>query len=112
MGAVPGLAAHHCGGAVAADIVEGADCAVLAANNEGALAQHVQSRIGAGLGDLADVANDLPAAQQQMASFEIEELGVAVGPTGQRLAAEGDCESCTVCFQCRCRHGPTPSPEI
>ena len=86
--AVTVRAVHEARRAMAADIVEGAQHAVIAADDKGALAQHIQRGVVARSCDLTHMADDLPVLQQEIAAFEREELGIVVGPSRQRFPAE------------------------
>ena len=77
---------HHARAAVPADIVEAAHQAVLAAHDEGAFADHVEGEVVARVGDVADMADDLPAAPEKLLLLDLQELGIEIGPPGQTLA--------------------------
>jgi hypothetical protein len=80
------LPVHHSRGAMPADIVEGAQGPVLAADDESAFAQKIERGEIAGLPHLADVAHQVPIVQQQVPFLQLEELGAMIGPAGQCLA--------------------------
>ena len=60
--------------------MEGAEHAVAAAHDQGALAGDVEGEVGAGLGQLAFVADQLPGAPEQELLLELEQLRVGVAP--------------------------------
>jgi len=68
---------------VTADIGESARGAVVAADDEDALAQNLQRPPVAGPGDVAGVADDLPAGPDQPRHFDAEIFGIAIDPAGQ-----------------------------
>ncbi len=69
--------------AMGADVVEGADDAVLAAHDEAAAAEELECPVVAGLRQLALVADDLPGRQEQLLAFELVELLAVVDPGRQ-----------------------------
>ncbi len=81
--AVAGVSVGQARGAVAADIVETAHPAVLAADGQDLFVEDVKSLIVAGLGDVVDVADDLPALRKQLGALQLEEGRIGVQPGGQ-----------------------------
>ena len=65
--------------AVAADVVEGARPAVLAADHEDALGPDLAGDVGAGLGDRRDVAGADPAVAEDVGQLPLEHRGVGEG---------------------------------
>src|SRR5262249_22097042 len=84
--AMAALCLHHPRAAMAADIVKAAHHAILAADGEGALPHHIEGHVVARLGDVADMADELPAAPEQLLLFDLQELGVEIDPPGQPAA--------------------------
>src|SRR5262249_21038508 len=80
--AVP--AVEEARGAVAADVVEGAHLAVLAAHDEGALAIDLEAAPVAALGNVVEVADEVPGGEEYLLPLERHEIGIEVGPGGQR----------------------------
>src|SRR5690242_10639760 len=76
-------------GAVAADIVEAADDAVLAAHGEDALAQNIQSQIIAGPRHVVEMADNVPGLREDLLALDLEEalVGIEPGGEGNRLHA-------------------------
>ncbi len=72
--------------AMPADIVEGTDRSVAAAHHQGPLARHVEGEVGAGLGEVAFVADQLPGAAEQELLLELEQFGTAIAPAGKPTA--------------------------
>ena len=89
MAAIAGVALHHRRRPVAADIVEGAQRAVLAAHDEAPLARDVERDVVAGVAQLADMADDLPVREHEIALLQLVELGIPVGPARQGLGRRG-----------------------
>ena len=69
--------------AMPADVRESPDLAVVAANDDHALAEIFDRPPFAGLGDLALVADDLRRGAQERTLLRLEELGVVIEPAGQ-----------------------------
>ena len=75
--------------AMAADIGEGPDHAVLAAHDDDGIAHHVERGEGARLLQLVDVADELPGRPDQRLVFERRQLGVEIGPGRQAAHQAG-----------------------
>src|SRR5262249_27738849 len=72
-------------GAVAADVVEAPDLAVVAAQGQHPLAEEVEGLVVARLRDIVQVAHHLPRGAEHRLPFALEEALVGVEPGGQRL---------------------------
>ena len=83
------VAGRDAGAAVAAEVVDGADHAVLAADDEGAVVGDVERDPGPGLGQVGDVADDLPVGGEELGLLEREEGRAVVGPAGEAAAVPG-----------------------
>ncbi len=81
--ALAGRAIDQPGGAVAADIVEAADHAVLAADHDDAFAQIIEGVVAAGRGQVVLVADHLPGGAEQTLPLDREELGIGIEPGRQ-----------------------------
>jgi hypothetical protein len=69
--------------AVAANIVEGADRSVVAANGDDVFAKQFQTVPVASARNIADMAYDLPAGADHCVHFLGEETAVMIDPAGQ-----------------------------
>jgi hypothetical protein len=69
--------------AMSADVIEGPQPHILAADDEDRAADEVESLVVSGLGEVALVTDDLPRWQQDLFDLPLEELGIAVDPPGQ-----------------------------
>ncbi|MOA36284.1 hypothetical protein D3C78_1577980 [compost metagenome] len=69
--------------AVPAGVVEGADAAVGKARHGHPLAEELEGDVVARVGDLADVAGDVPGAREDCLLLQLEEAFVVVDPAGQ-----------------------------
>src|SRR5690606_16211977 len=85
--AMAGRAIDETERAVATEIVKGADISILAAHDDRALGEQVETQIVAGFRDVAEVADQLPRPHENRFAFEREELVVRVGPGGQGFPA-------------------------
>ena len=65
---------------MATDIVEGAHGAVLPAQDERAFADDVHGKIVACLGNVGDMAGDLPVFAEDMLPFQLQQGGAVVTP--------------------------------
>ena len=72
--------------AVAAQVVERANAAVCAAQDQGAFACHVERNVVARLRDIRHVARQLPVTAEQDIPFQLRQLLVVVGPRRQSAA--------------------------
>ena len=72
---------------MAADVVEAAEPAVLAADDEDALAHHVDGEEVAGLGRMVRAAGVEPLAEEDLLPLELEHLGRVVVPSGKGRAS-------------------------
>jgi hypothetical protein len=68
---------------VPADVVESADSAVVATQDEDGFPEKFEGVIVAGLRDVVDVTDDLPGRPEHALRFVCEELLVAIEPRGQ-----------------------------
>ncbi len=75
--------------AMAADIVERAYRAIVAAQRDDRLAQKIKGDVVAGVLDILDVAHDLPGRAEYMLGFVGEEFGVVIDPSRQALELLG-----------------------
>ena len=77
---------------MAADIVEAAQHSVTSPHDQRALARHVEREVGAGDGEFAFVADQLPGAPEQEFLLEFQEFvaGVAPGREPAAIPALGD----------------------
>src|SRR5687767_6650474 len=66
-----------------ADIVKASHLPVFAPNRQGALARDVERYVVAGVRNIADMSQELPAAPEQVLFFKLHGLFVEIGPTGQ-----------------------------
>ena len=73
------------GAAMSADVVERADPAIAVPQHQHAVGPHVERHVVAGSGDRIDVADDLPARQNDPLQFEPRHVGIVVHPRGQRM---------------------------
>ena len=73
---------------MAADVGEGAHLAVVAADDDHALAEIFERAPFARLGDLALVAHDLRRGAQERRLLRLEEFGVVIEPAGQAHVVE------------------------
>ena len=69
--------------AMAADVGEGPDLTVIAADHDDTLTQIVERAIVTGTGNLADMADDLPRWAEYPLHFQIEEFAVVIDPARQ-----------------------------
>ena len=69
--------------AVATDVVECADRAIVAADDDNAFAEIVEALPAARLADVAKVADDLRAGAQESGLLRLEEAGIMIDPAGQ-----------------------------
>ena len=76
-----------------ADVVECAQDPILAAYDEGALADRIERHVIAGVRHLAHVADHQPTALEDALAFELVEFGVAVDPGGKRLLQMPRCST-------------------
>jgi hypothetical protein len=80
---------------VAADVAEGADLAVVVADDEYRLVANVDRQVRAGSGEVRDVPGELPCALEDRPLLEADDLGLEVevrlqgGPSGARAAGTG-----------------------
>jgi hypothetical protein len=68
---------------VAADVVEAANLAVLAADGQDGLVDDVQRLEIPRRRHVVDVADEVPALPEHDLALQVEELGVGIGPPGQ-----------------------------
>jgi hypothetical protein len=78
----------HPRGAVAANVVEGADLVVVAAHHDQALAEEVEGVEVPRLGNVRQVADDLPAGAEHRRLLRLEEICVVIDPAGQAEVGE------------------------
>ena len=69
--------------AMAADIVEGAHRTVLSAQDQCTLADDIHGEIVAGLGNVGDMAGDLPVLAEDMLLFQLQKRGAVITPAGK-----------------------------
>ena len=75
--------------AMAADVGEGTDIAIIAANDDDALAKKVDRSPLTRVGDLAFVANHLRRGAKERPLLRLEELGVVIEPAGKAHIIQG-----------------------
>jgi hypothetical protein len=83
------IALHQLGAAVPADIGEGANDAVLAADHQHALAQKFERLPLARLGHVADMADNLPRRAQHARHLQGVIFGIVIEPARQAPALVG-----------------------
>ena len=83
MAAVAVLAVNQARCAVAADVVETANLAVLAANGQDGLVDDVERLEVPRLRHVVEVADEVPALAENGLALELEELGIRINPAGQ-----------------------------
>ena len=83
---MPRLMRHHARAAVPADIVERPHLPVMAADDQGPLADHVEALVVARLRNVVHMAGKLPALAEQLPALQLQELGVEIGPGWQPAA--------------------------
>ena len=81
------LPRHHLRAAVAADVHERAQLALAVADDDQRHVARAQREVGAGLGELPEVAGVLPGAGEQPLALAREHLVVDVPAVGQRVRA-------------------------
>src|SRR6185295_7074286 len=72
MAAIARFAGRNARGAMAASIVEATHHAIAAAQREKFLAQNIERVVVAGLGDIVDMADEMPGAGEDVCSFRRE----------------------------------------
>ena len=90
-------------GAVGADIVKAAELAILAAADEDVLIVDIGGDVAAGIGQIADMARHLPAAEEdRLALPRRRASGGGIEPGGQRIGASGIAADPTLVENLRC----------
>jgi hypothetical protein len=78
-----GRAFDNAGTPVAAQVVESPHHAIRPPHDDSAFAQHVMAQPVAGIGNVADMAHDLPMGQEQLVTLQREHRVGMIGPAGQ-----------------------------
>ena len=84
--APPAARCDDSGAAMPAQVVERANPAIHAAQDEGAFARHVERDIGTRLGDVRHVAGQLPVAAEQNVLLDLRQLVAVIDPRRQSAA--------------------------